>query len=145
MKADHRKELQTNWLADSLGNAIQQAKEGPSQKVLLYGGLVLVVAALVGVFFWYSSSSKDKDAELWVQWNKVSQAPKGELPEAEMKSLRDEYRGKSNDWLERLHAMETFAAEHPGTLQARLALRDGSNVPRRHRGNRLESVGLHPA
>jgi hypothetical protein len=121
MKADHRKELQTNWLADSLGNALQQAKEGPSQKALLYGGLVLVVAVLVGVFIWYSTHSKDADALLWVQWNQVSQGPKGELSDVEKKKLQDEYPEKQLEWLERLHALETFAAEHPGTLQARFA------------------------
>lgn len=121
MKADHRKELQTNWLADSLGNALHQAKEGPSPKVYLYGGLAVLVVVLVGFFYWYSTRSKDSDALRWQQWNQVTQTTTSNLSEDEKKKLLEQYAGKSPDWVERLHALEKFEADNAGTPQARLA------------------------
>ena len=50
MKAEHRKELQTNALADHLGRFIQNLKSKPSAAtVYVAGGVVLVVVIILGV------------------------------------------------------------------------------------------------
>jgi hypothetical protein len=121
MKAEHRKELETNVLADYLGNAIQKAKEGPSQKVLMYGGLILLVIVLVGVFIWFFVNSKDKDAELWVQWNEMTQTTKSDGSKEELNKLRDQYPGMADAWIEKMYERNKFEADHPNTPQARMA------------------------
>ena len=122
MKAEHRKELETNALADYLGNALQKAKEGPSQQVLLYGGLTLLVVVLVGVFIWFFTSSKDKDAERWVQWNAATLTTTPvNVDQEEMKKLKAAYPGKLEPWIDRLYELNKFEAANPGSPQARLA------------------------
>jgi hypothetical protein len=49
MKAEHRKELQTNLLADRMGRMVQRVKGGPSRRSLLWIALaVLVVIVYLG-------------------------------------------------------------------------------------------------
>jgi hypothetical protein len=121
MKAEHRKELETNVLADYLGSVIQKAKEGPSQKVLLYGGLILLVVVLIGLFIYFSTRSKDSDALRWDQWNRITQATSGDVSDAEVAKLKQQYPGKSSEWCQRLADQKKFEADNPGTPQARLA------------------------
>src|SRR6266566_4890776 len=61
MKAQHRKELHTNALADRLGRMVQVLKnpqEGPSTSVLVGLGLLLVAVACVLGWMWYDSHAK---------------------------------------------------------------------------------------
>jgi tetratricopeptide (TPR) repeat protein len=69
MKAEHRKELQTNTLAKTLGQTIQGLKEGPSRTVLVVVVLVALAALLVGTWLYFSSASKNADSALWYQWD----------------------------------------------------------------------------
>jgi len=65
MKAEHRKELQTNALADRLGRVVTNLKQGPQRGTGLYVVLGILVAALV--FFsvrWYRVT-KDENAQAW--------------------------------------------------------------------------------
>lgn len=58
MKAEHRKELETNALADKVGQIITGAKQGPSRGFLFYA--VIAIVAAVGIFLiyrWYATSS----------------------------------------------------------------------------------------
>jgi tetratricopeptide (TPR) repeat protein len=123
MKAEHRKELETNALANYMGTMLQKAKEGPSQKVLITGGLIVLVVVLVGVFLWYAFGSKDKDAERWVQWNTITQAPNADPapPKEEIAKLRAAYPGKLDPWLQRLYVLNKFEADNANTTQARMA------------------------
>jgi hypothetical protein len=61
MKAEHRKELETNTLADRMGNVMQRVKTGRRSTFLLYliVGLVLVVG---GWFFYVSFIGGREDA-----------------------------------------------------------------------------------
>src|SRR5207249_11156878 len=66
MKAGHRKELQTNMLADSMGRLLQEIRARPqSASIVLW---VLGVLAVVIVVVWYftAGASKTRSA-LWVQ------------------------------------------------------------------------------
>ena len=61
MKAQHRKELHTNLLADRLGRilqVLQNPKEGPSTSVLVAIGLVLVAIGCVLGWMWYVRHSQ---------------------------------------------------------------------------------------
>jgi hypothetical protein len=91
MKAEHRKELQTNTLADYLGRGVDSLKNGPTLTVVL----VVAVLLLGGWWMWsfFSTSSRSSDALLWT---KLDQA-------------------KDDEQLEQL------AEANPGTTQARTA------------------------
>jgi tetratricopeptide (TPR) repeat protein len=69
MKAEHRKELQTNVLADRLGKAIQGIKEGPSRGTMLLVGGVALVALLAFVWWYFWSTSQAAESARWAQWD----------------------------------------------------------------------------
>lgn len=89
MKAEHRKELVTNTLANRLGEAVQSMKEGPSRGTILLlvaAGLILIV---VLVWHYLSSSKEEADSTRWFKWDNLSSpeelekfasANQGELP-----------------------------------------------------------------
>jgi hypothetical protein len=67
VKAEHRKELKTNELADMIGRAIEGAKH-PNRNWLIAGGVVLAVALLIGVYMLFSGGSS-KSGRLLVEVN----------------------------------------------------------------------------
>lgn len=74
MKAEHRKELQTNYLADHLGRWLQGLKAGPKSSTVVIWMAVLVIAALVaGWWFWSKASAKDRSA-LWLKLDEATNA-----------------------------------------------------------------------
>lgn len=78
MKAEHRKELQTNELADSVGKLIQAVRTGPSRSTLwLLGGVVLAILTFVGIRHLVRSNQQQASAA-WVRADeanrKLSQA-----------------------------------------------------------------------
>jgi hypothetical protein len=67
MKAEHRKELHTNLLADSLGRFIQGIKSRPSPTAITIGAL-LGLAILVGGGWWlYDRYAGEKRSNEWVE------------------------------------------------------------------------------
>jgi ribosomal protein RSM22 (predicted rRNA methylase) len=70
MKAEHRKELQTNALADRMGRVIQGMKRGPSKSSLLTVVLVLLVLGAIVFFFWRFRLKKERDAQDWVSYER---------------------------------------------------------------------------
>jgi hypothetical protein len=66
MKAEHRKELQTNILADRMGRFVQRMKERPKKRVLLY--VMLIVAVAVGLFIFtrFRSTAALEESERWM-------------------------------------------------------------------------------
>ncbi len=66
MKAEHRKELETNVLADRMGRLVQRMKDRPKRRTTLY--VVLGLALLVGVFIFYRmrQSNVRERSERWV-------------------------------------------------------------------------------
>ena len=65
MKAEHRKELQTNVLADRLGKAIQGIKEGPSRGTMLFVGVVALAGLLIFVWWYFWSTSQAAESARW--------------------------------------------------------------------------------
>jgi hypothetical protein len=66
MKAEHRKELETNTLADKVGEAMQRVKGGSRRRILLYvvAAAVLIVGGIIG-FRWYALSKQETSLQ-WV-------------------------------------------------------------------------------
>jgi tetratricopeptide (TPR) repeat protein len=69
MKAEHRKELQTNVLADHLGKAIQGIKEGPSRGTMLFVGVVALAGLLIFIWWYFWSSSQAAESARWAAWD----------------------------------------------------------------------------
>jgi hypothetical protein len=95
MKAEHRKELQTNYLADRMGRLMQGMKVGPQST----GSVVIwVLAALtIGtVVAWYVAGANSNRSPLWVRFETES---------------------AQND----LEGLRSLATNNPGTLPARAA------------------------
>jgi hypothetical protein len=97
MKAEHRKELQTNLLADRLGRFYQSLRDGtwkvhPSTKAWMIAAAVVVVAALIIGWRYYSSSVTKSASAEWVRIDDatslsdlekiVEQDPKGKATRA---------------------------------------------------------------
>jgi hypothetical protein len=65
MKAEHRKELQTNLLADRMGRMVQRAKSGPSRRTVLW--IVLAVVAVI-VYVGFSIYRSNQRAIVSTNW-----------------------------------------------------------------------------
>jgi tetratricopeptide (TPR) repeat protein len=72
MKAEHRKELETNKLADKIGGFVQSFKEGPSRNAVIYGSLVGVVLLLLIIYRWVSANTTASDSARWLSWDQVA-------------------------------------------------------------------------
>src|SRR5262245_24325734 len=72
MKAEHRKELQTNTLADFLGRTVRKVT---STSGIPWFRIVLVVAIVGGVFmfFWRKSNSSRANSDLLVKFDARTQ------------------------------------------------------------------------
>lgn len=68
MKAEHRKELETNVLADRMGKILHGAREGPSRSFIYWilGGLALLV--VVFVFSRWRTTRSEQAALQWVMF-----------------------------------------------------------------------------
>jgi hypothetical protein len=66
MKAEHRKELQTNVLADRMGRMVQRIKTPPNRRSILWMVLVLVVVIIGLVLWWRWSNQRSIMSNLWV-------------------------------------------------------------------------------
>jgi hypothetical protein len=79
MKAEHRKELQTNALADRMGRVIQKMKQRPSRGSFLTVVLVIFVV-LAGIFFlWRRSRAAEQAAAAWVDFSRTQEKQTLEL------------------------------------------------------------------
>jgi rubrerythrin len=79
MKAQHRKELQTNALADRMGRMIQRMKTRPSRGSVLTVFLILLVAGALFFFFWVRGRSAGREADRWVEFLRGSEEDYREL------------------------------------------------------------------
>jgi len=83
MKAEHRKELQTNILADRMGRLVQRMKERPKKRALLYVVLGGVLILGLFIFFRIRSAAALEESDRWSWLDDGFQQ--------EMKALRLEY------------------------------------------------------
>jgi hypothetical protein len=67
MKAEHRKQLQTNALADRMGRLVNTLKQKPQKRTVFY--VVIGLAILLAAFLYlrYRSSQKYERAQLWAE------------------------------------------------------------------------------
>jgi tetratricopeptide (TPR) repeat protein len=106
MKAEHRHELKTNALADSLNRLLQNIKAGPSRHGLLLTTVVagVLIVAIIVYFLWRTGRQADS-----ARWVKVDEA-QGQLDDA-----------TNNDEIENdLKEFDKLADQNAGTLQARV-------------------------
>jgi tetratricopeptide (TPR) repeat protein len=72
MKAEHRKELMTNTLANRLGEAIQGMKEGPSRGTMLFLGAIGLILLLVLVWRYFATGAEESDSARWLKWDNLA-------------------------------------------------------------------------
>lgn len=72
MKAEHRKELMTNTLANRLGEAMHSVKEGPSRSTLFVLVAIGLVVILVLVWRYLASSADEADSARWFRLDSLS-------------------------------------------------------------------------
>lgn len=67
MKAEHRKELETNTLADKMGNVVQRVKTGRRSTFMLYVAVGAIAAG--GLWFWWVTyvGGKQEASERWLR------------------------------------------------------------------------------
>jgi hypothetical protein len=69
MKAEHRKELHTNALADHLGKWMQALKTGPKPTSLIVWVFVLLGIGLIVGWTWYAHKSSEERSQLWLKFD----------------------------------------------------------------------------
>jgi len=71
MKAEHRKELKTNVLAETLEKTLQSIKEGPSRGTLLTLGVVALALVLFFTWRYFATSAREDDSSRWLRWDSL--------------------------------------------------------------------------
>jgi hypothetical protein len=71
MKAEHRKELQTNYLADHVGRLFQGMRSGPQSTGSMVAW-VLVALTIGTVVVWYVAGTSSNRSPLWVKFEEDS-------------------------------------------------------------------------
>jgi hypothetical protein len=79
MKAEHRKELETNTLANKMGQAMQRVKGGNRKTFLLTLIAAAVVAVVLYVVYQRSSESRAETANAWLKLDDGGQKSLDEL------------------------------------------------------------------
>jgi hypothetical protein len=74
MKAEHRKELETNVLADRVGRVVQGMKQAPQKKTLLYVILGAAVVAALWLYFRKGEVQQVENSLNWVKFEDGAQA-----------------------------------------------------------------------
>ena len=67
MKAEHRKELETNTLADKMGQAMQRVKSGRRSTFLLYFAVALGLLVALWFAYSYMAGAKQEGSERWLR------------------------------------------------------------------------------
>jgi hypothetical protein len=123
MKAEHRKELQTNTLADSLGKIIEGAKHGPSRKTVFIVGAIALAILLFYLWRWFHHSSEEEtakrfaDLEALANGEAVDTLARTDKNAANVGAFGGE---REREKLE-LKALADFAEENKGTVPGRMA------------------------
>jgi hypothetical protein len=145
MKAEHRKELQTNFLADRLGKWMQALKTGPKPSSTSLAGWVFVLVAVGLIVGWmlYSRKAREDRSQLWLALEQdyelpakledLSQKNQGTEPAlvARFQVARDKLRSGLKDLYTRFSTQRTEAVDkvrEAGELYEQLA-RDAQSTP----------------
>src|SRR4051794_31740429 len=95
MKAEHRKELVTNDLADWVGNLIQHPKESISPKVYWVLGGAAVIGILIFPYRYFSGTSTERDSERWTKFLTMDQSMAWNGEKDELENYAKDYRPPS--------------------------------------------------
>jgi tetratricopeptide (TPR) repeat protein len=123
MKAEHRKELQTNALADRIGRFIQGMKTRTQANSIMIWVVVLVVAALIGVWWLISRANKNSRSQMWVNLDTIS-TPSRDMP----------LDVNHNPYKKTVEDLEEIVEKYPGTKAALIARFDLARINLRNRG-----------
>lgn len=87
MKAEHRKELQTNLLADRLGRLVKGVRSGPlSMGAIVW--TVIILVALVGAIWLFNRGGSSSGSDAWVRLD-------GNEDPAALQRIADDHPGTS--------------------------------------------------
>ncbi len=67
MKAEQRKELETNTLADKMGHAMQKAKAASRRTVMMYASIGTAILVIIFLVYRYYDSAKAERSEAWLE------------------------------------------------------------------------------
>jgi hypothetical protein len=68
MKAEHRKELETNALADRVGRAVQGMKQAPQKRTVLWLVLIGIVVVVAVLFYRRAQVRYDENSKEWLEF-----------------------------------------------------------------------------
>jgi len=96
MKAEHRHELKTNALADTMGRLLQSLKTGPSRHGLFVWGGLAVVAAIVLTVFFVWKSNRDTRSALWVKVDESQRQLDNAADRAEVEAALQDFKSTAD-------------------------------------------------
>jgi tetratricopeptide (TPR) repeat protein len=127
MKAEHRKQLETNTLADNLGKLLQGLHHGLSRNFWVVLGIILGIVVLFYTWKAFSDYSQRYNASLWYKWDQFDDPEEvdnaiSELPKEELYKIQNniDQIGRLREDLE-LQRLEAFAKKNAGYTQGRMA------------------------
>lgn len=74
MKAEHRKELETNSLSAAIASWIESARTGPTNGLMIFLVLVAVVVGLIVLWRYYAVTAVQASSALWMKVDNASTA-----------------------------------------------------------------------
>jgi len=127
MKAEHRKQLETNTLADNLGKMLQGLHHGLSRNFWVVVGIILGIVVLYYTWKAFSDYSQRYNASLWYKWDQFDDPEEVDkaiekLPKEELYKIQNnlDQLGRLREDLE-LQRLEEFAKQNAGYTQGRMA------------------------
>jgi tetratricopeptide (TPR) repeat protein len=126
MKAEHRKQLETNTLADNLGKLVKGLKHGVSRNAWIVAGIVVVIFCLFLIWRELSFRSQKINATLWYKWDQlddpeeVDKAVEGLSAGDKDRLITPAELARIREQLE-FQRLESFAKQNSGTTPGRLA------------------------
>jgi hypothetical protein len=122
MKAAHRKELQTNALADRMGRLVETVKAGPKSTSAVIWIFVLVALGTFAVWRYYRSSNPDDESARWVSLRTATHDP-GEMPR-DLQRIIDQNKGTMQARVARFQLARFFVREGQEMLASDMPLTD---------------------
>jgi tetratricopeptide (TPR) repeat protein len=116
MKAEHRKELQTNALADRLGRFVKGLGSKPSSGGLAIAVIVLVAVAIFFAWRYFGSVSRHARSEMWVALDKIT----GEELAVNKKGFH-QFAGGDDDYQKIIAKLEKISKDNAGTKASLMA------------------------
>lgn len=151
MKAEERKELETNVLADRMGKIVQKVKSGPSRRSVVW--LLVVGAAVIGVILYIRNRRliETEKAEGWVYLGLSRMSSAGEQQVAAFRHVLENEKFKEETsglaarveltWLQAQAAMMEF---YSNPVQSLKKLRESADLFDALKTRCKDDHSLHP-